>query len=298
MTADLLTIADGIDAEHIVSRVNHLYDDRDWDRLHDVYTDDVEVDATRFGAQVFHGVAGVHAAMQESWHPVAHHVAGAEITDLLDTDALRVRSQWLAVLADGTAHCGDYDDVLVRTRDGLRIRNRVYLPSLAHGLGWSPGGFSHASAAPVAKADPGDGAPQAPPLRFATTGSPSADRIWALRQLVHCYGHLAKHGASDRLGDVFAVEVRWDEDGHDEIEGLAALAAHHASTGQPLAHLATNVFSAAVLPADGEPVIVSKYIELDATGSTRCGEFHDRAVETAAGWRIRSRRVVARQLAG
>jgi 3-phenylpropionate/cinnamic acid dioxygenase small subunit len=124
MTGSGLSAEDTIALHELVHRYAHIVDDAEFERLSEIFTDDVEFDTSAFGNPPLRGLAPVIASYVGARHPVAHHVTTAVVST--DPDGtVRVRSKVLSLLAGGLCGSGTYDDVAVRTTDGWRISRRV-----------------------------------------------------------------------------------------------------------------------------------------------------------------------------
>src|SRR5262245_55075124 len=108
----------------LVARYAHIVDDAEFDRLREIFTPDVEFDASAFGNEPIVGIAPVIESYAESRHPVAHHVTNVVISRDAD-GTVRVRSKVSSLLGGGLCGSGTYDDVAVETADGWRIARRV-----------------------------------------------------------------------------------------------------------------------------------------------------------------------------
>jgi 3-phenylpropionate/cinnamic acid dioxygenase small subunit len=119
-----LPIDDLVALQQLLARYAHLVDDGDFEQLREVFTPDVEFDATQFGNPPLRGVDAVIASYVDARHPVAHHVTNPLVT--VDPDGtVRMRSKVISLLAEGLCGSGTYDDVCVKTPDGWRIAART-----------------------------------------------------------------------------------------------------------------------------------------------------------------------------
>jgi hypothetical protein len=124
MTASGLSADDTIALHQLVHQYAHIVDDRDYDRLREIFTDDVEFDTSAFGNPPLRGIEPVIASYVGARHPVAHHVTTPVVTT--DPDGtVRIRSKVLSLLGGGLSGSGTYDDIAVRTPDGWRISKRI-----------------------------------------------------------------------------------------------------------------------------------------------------------------------------
>lgn len=109
----------------------HVMDDADWPRLGEIFTPDCVYDATALGVPLMeghHGIVSVHESSPVT--PLAHHVTNVYVAELGE-DTARVRAKALGLYSRGRAFSGEYDDTLVRTRDGWRIHRRLNRPAPA-----------------------------------------------------------------------------------------------------------------------------------------------------------------------
>jgi ketosteroid isomerase-like protein len=124
----MLGTGDFVEIQQLLARYCHVVDGKDWDRLPLVFAADAAVT-----------VVGIHPrttgldALRQLYsvtmrHPLAHHSTSLIVVDSSD-GAVELASKWVTVRADGTTGTGVYEDVVVRTPDGWRIRERVARPS-------------------------------------------------------------------------------------------------------------------------------------------------------------------------
>jgi SnoaL-like domain len=111
----------------LLGQYGHLIDQRRWDDLAaEVFTDDLVFDATSFGEPVTTSAR----ELIERWssdltiHPLAHHVTNIVIAE--DGDGtVHVQSKAIGVGRKGRVGSATYDDVVVKTPEGWRLRRRV-----------------------------------------------------------------------------------------------------------------------------------------------------------------------------
>ncbi len=122
-----MSTADDILAlQRLQALYGHVMDDRDWDALDQVFTDDASVDFRPFELPLMEGLDIIRRDFQWIRHPFGHHVTNMVID--VDGDRATMRSKILAVLDDGSAITGQYLDEAVRTEDGWRITHRLGKP--------------------------------------------------------------------------------------------------------------------------------------------------------------------------
>jgi hypothetical protein len=90
-----------------------------------LFTPDVEYDVSDLGGGVIVGVSALAEAAIAlgDKNPVGHHVTNVIVTETGPNEAT-VRSKGLGVMADGTCGSVIYEDLVVRTPAGWRIRRR------------------------------------------------------------------------------------------------------------------------------------------------------------------------------
>ncbi|MGW2888768.1 nuclear transport factor 2 family protein [Streptomyces griseoruber] len=115
---------------HLLSLFAHVFDNGDLDGLAEVFTEDGVIILAGPGRE-FHGLEAIREfnrslGAQSPDHHTLDTVFTTDPTDPYGT--VRARSRYLALLPDGSAHNGDYLDVLVRTPKGWRIAHRRSVP--------------------------------------------------------------------------------------------------------------------------------------------------------------------------
>jgi 3-phenylpropionate/cinnamic acid dioxygenase small subunit len=125
-----ITAADRLAIHEVIALHGHLADDRDWDRLGEVFADDAAFDLTDYGYGTLHGLRAIQdlsrGSQDEQGQPLGHHVTNIVIVGQ-DADGVRARSKALAVMADGASGTAVYEDVLRRGEHGWRISRRRVL---------------------------------------------------------------------------------------------------------------------------------------------------------------------------
>jgi 3-phenylpropionate/cinnamic acid dioxygenase small subunit len=120
-----IDLADRLELHELAARYGTVVDDRDWDGLALVFTDDATFELNGFGDidGLYDGLAAIRALMEKGPHPIAHHVTNV----LVDVDGavVRMRSKIVGTLERGRAGSVDYADVVRREPAGWRIATRV-----------------------------------------------------------------------------------------------------------------------------------------------------------------------------
>jgi hypothetical protein len=121
---------DFVEIQQLLARYCHVVDGKEWDRLPLVFTGDAAVTVE----DVYPRTTGLDAVRQlysvTMRHPLAHHSTSVTVVDESDGRA-QLASKWVTVRADGTTGTGVYEDVVVRTQEGWRIKERVARPRAA-----------------------------------------------------------------------------------------------------------------------------------------------------------------------
>ncbi|MGV9818816.1 nuclear transport factor 2 family protein [Nocardia xishanensis] len=119
-----ITAEDRVAIHETIALHGHLADDRAWDRLDEVFADDVVLDVTAYGYGTLHGLRAMRdlarGAQGDTNQPLGHHVTNVVIVGR-DRENVLARSKALAVAADGTTASAVYEDVLRREPQGWRI---------------------------------------------------------------------------------------------------------------------------------------------------------------------------------
>jgi ketosteroid isomerase-like protein len=122
-----ITAEDRLEIHDVIAAHGHVADDRDWDRLGELFTDDAVLDLEDFGYGTLHGLAALRelsrASQDDKGQPLAHHVTNIIVTDR-DGDTAHARSKALAVMPDGTSGTAVYEDILRREEHRWRISHR------------------------------------------------------------------------------------------------------------------------------------------------------------------------------
>ncbi len=120
-----LETRDYVEIQMLLGLYGHILDDRDWDALDRVFTENVVFDASDSGLGVVRGIPALIEAWREPFdgHPLGHYMTNVFISE--DEDGtVRARSKHLGVRV-GTITLMTYDDVLVKTPEGWRLAERV-----------------------------------------------------------------------------------------------------------------------------------------------------------------------------
>ncbi|GAB1820562.1 nuclear transport factor 2 family protein [Herbidospora sp. RD11066] len=123
-----LSYEDVSDIRALLALFSHVFDNRELDDLHRVFTDDAVIELKRGAGRLVEGLPAI-AEFSDVLGPDGPDHQTLDIHVYVDdTGTVRGRSRYLAILADGSVHNGDYLDELARTPEGWRIRRRVSVP--------------------------------------------------------------------------------------------------------------------------------------------------------------------------
>ena len=125
VTSDLhgLSAEDVVAIQAVIMKYGFLIDDREFDRMGEVFTEDAIVDYRPSGEGPFVGLAEIRRAMKTLQHPVQHMMV-SHIIDNVSGDEVVTRTKALIPLQVGGIADITYRDLLVRTPAGWRITDK------------------------------------------------------------------------------------------------------------------------------------------------------------------------------
>ncbi|MEU8228380.1 nuclear transport factor 2 family protein [Actinoplanes sp. NPDC048967] len=140
-----LSADDRLEIHETIALHGHLSDAGAYERFDEVFTPDLVVDASDLGRAPLPApdpsrprldmyVAASHRLGAAG--PLAHHVTNTVVRE--DGDGARAWSKGFAVNQDGSVASFTYEDELVRTGPGWRIRHRTVSARRAAGIGVEP----------------------------------------------------------------------------------------------------------------------------------------------------------------
>jgi hypothetical protein len=118
-------VADILAIHQLLALYGHIIDEREWQRVGELFTADALYDMSDFGLGVMRGAAAIRAlwSRPDAIHPLAHHETSIVVTE--DPDGrVRVLSKGLGIGPNGRVGSVVYRDVVVRTSDGWRFAER------------------------------------------------------------------------------------------------------------------------------------------------------------------------------
>ena len=116
--------ADRLELHELPGRYGDAIDDRDWDRLDQIFTADAVFDLTDLGAPRLEGLDAIKRYMAEDAnHPRTHTMTNIYVDETAEGATLRFRI--LALLPERRVGTASYYDDVVKTAEGWRVQNRV-----------------------------------------------------------------------------------------------------------------------------------------------------------------------------
>ena len=120
-----LTVADRLELHELPGRYGDTIDDRAWERLSTIFTDDAVFDLTDLGAPRLDGLAEITRFMDEdAAHPRTHMMTNI-YADEGEDGSVKLFFRIVALLGQGRTGTASYYDDVVKTEDGWRVQHRV-----------------------------------------------------------------------------------------------------------------------------------------------------------------------------
>jgi hypothetical protein len=118
-TADILAI------HELLALYGHIIDQREWQRVDELFTSGAVYDMTAFGLGTVVGTAAIRQlwSRPDAAHPLAHHATNIIVQEDAD-GTVRVLSKGLGVGPNGRVGSVVYRDVVERTPQGWRFVSR------------------------------------------------------------------------------------------------------------------------------------------------------------------------------
>ena len=121
----MLTTSDIIEIHQLLAEYGNIIDEREWDRVPELFTADAEYDLSDFGSGIFRGPAAIREFWEHSArHPLAHHVTNIVVRERPD-GSVHAFSKIIGVGHRNRAGSATYRDELRKTESGWRIGRRV-----------------------------------------------------------------------------------------------------------------------------------------------------------------------------
>ncbi len=119
-----ITTADRLELHELPGRYGDAIDDRNWPGLGRIFTDDAVFDLTDLGVPLLVGLTEIERFMDEdAQHPKTHTMTNIYVDDTSAGVTLNFRI--IALQRGGLAGTASYQDDVVKTDAGWRVRHRV-----------------------------------------------------------------------------------------------------------------------------------------------------------------------------
>jgi len=116
--------ADRLELHELPGRYGDAIDDRDWDRLDDIFTTDGVFDLTDLGAPRCEGLEAIKQFMdRDAEHPRTHMMTNIYVDET--PSGVQLRFRIVALLGGGKVGTASYYDDVIKTPDGWRVTHRV-----------------------------------------------------------------------------------------------------------------------------------------------------------------------------
>jgi len=120
-----MELSDRLELHELPGRYGDAIDDRDWEGLDAILTDDAVFDLTDLGLPVLEGLDEIKRFMDEDAdHPRTHMMTNIYVDEIADGVA-DLRFRIVALLGKGLVGTGSYYDTVVKTVEGWRVEHRV-----------------------------------------------------------------------------------------------------------------------------------------------------------------------------
>ena len=120
----MLDLADRVELHELPGRYGDAIDDRDWEGLGRIFTEDAVFDLTDLGVPLLTGLARIREFMdREAQHPRTHMMTNVYVDETARGVTLAFRI--VALLGGGLVGTASYYDDVVKTPAGWRVRHRV-----------------------------------------------------------------------------------------------------------------------------------------------------------------------------
>ncbi len=119
-----MDVADRLELHELPGRYGDAIDDRDWEALHRIFTEDAVFDLTDMGAPRLEGIEAIKRFMDvDAAHPKTHMMTNIYVDET--SDGVKLNFRIVAMLSGGRMGTASYYDDVVKTDQGWRVQNRV-----------------------------------------------------------------------------------------------------------------------------------------------------------------------------
>ncbi|HEY8122002.1 MAG TPA: nuclear transport factor 2 family protein [Myxococcota bacterium] len=119
----MLDTHDIVAIQQLMAHYGHLVDGKQWPRLGEIFAENGAFDVSAYQAGRHESLSAVIAFFERATHPPAHHSTNLFVYE--EAGETRAWSKYAVPSEGGRLYGGDYKDVLVRTTNGWRIKERV-----------------------------------------------------------------------------------------------------------------------------------------------------------------------------
>ena len=119
-----LELADRLELHELPGRYGDAIDDRNWDGLARIFTDDATFDLADLGVPILTGLARIKQFMDlEANHPRTHMMTNIYVDET--TTGVKMYFRIVAMRSGGLVGTASYYDDVVKTPQGWRVKDRV-----------------------------------------------------------------------------------------------------------------------------------------------------------------------------
>ena len=120
-----MDVTDKLEIHELLGLYGHIIDAEEWDRMDELFTEDLVFDASSFGGEPHHGIPALRKEWETtSMHPLAHHATNIVVSQ--DEDGtVRVLSKGIGVGRKGRVGSVTYRDIVRKDGGRWKIARRV-----------------------------------------------------------------------------------------------------------------------------------------------------------------------------
>lgn len=119
-----ITLADRLELHELPGRYGDAIDDRDWERLDRIFTDDAVFDLTDMDIPLLEGLPAIKRFMDvDAKHPKTHMMTNIYVDE--EGAGVQLYFRIVALRSGGLSGTASYYDDVIKTANGWRVRHRV-----------------------------------------------------------------------------------------------------------------------------------------------------------------------------
>ena len=119
-----MDVGDRVELHELPGRYGDAIDDRDWERLEQIFTEDAVFDLTDLGVPLLEGLDAIKVFMdKDAQHPRTHTMTNIYVDET--DDGVKLNFRIVALLGEGKVGTASYYDDVVKTPNGWRVKHRV-----------------------------------------------------------------------------------------------------------------------------------------------------------------------------